>query len=125
RRPLPAPQLMLFDSAHALECRAHLQRGGNVLVTGCKSEQQLRAAAAELQLQVETKTVRLRGSTSLPRWPELRGVSVSDLHWRGFLDVPVVTSVQGGEIGADGLLAKVAVGRGTVLFCQAHPDMFP
>ena len=78
-----------------------------------------------LQLKVETKTARLRGSTSLPSWPELRGVSVSDLHWRGFLDVPVITSVQGGETGADGLLARVAVGRGTVLFCQAHPDMFP
>ena len=101
------------------------QHGGNVLVTGCKSERELRAAAAELQLKLETKTARLRGSTSLPSWPELRGVSVSDLHWRGFLDVPVVTSVHGGEIGADGLLAKVAVGRGTVLFCQAHPDMFP
>jgi beta-galactosidase len=125
RRPLPARRLVIFDSAHALQCRKHLQRGGNVLVTGCKSEQELRAAAASLQLKVETKTARLRGSTSLPRWPELRGVSVSDLHWRGFLDVPVMTRVKGGETGADGLLARVAVGRGTVLFCQAHSDMFP
>ena len=125
RRPLPAPQLVVFDSAHAIQCRTHLERGGNVLVAGCKSEQELRAAAAELQLKVETKTARLRGSTSLPRWPELRGVSVSDLHWRGFLDVPVMTRVKGGETGANGLLAKVAVGRGTVLFCQAYPDMFP
>jgi beta-galactosidase len=125
RRPLPAPQLVVFDRAHALQCREHLQHGGNVLVTGCKSGQELSAAAADLQLKVETKTARLRGSTSLPRWPELYGVSVSDLHWRGFLDVPVVTRVEGGETGADGLLAKVAVGRGTVLFCQAHPDLFP
>ncbi len=98
-----------------------------MLVTGCKSEQELRAAAADLQLKVEAKTARLCGSTSPPRWPELRGVSVSvsELHWRGFLDVPVTTGVQGGETGADDLLARVVVGRGTVLFCQAHPEMFP
>jgi beta-galactosidase len=125
RRPLPAPQLVVFDSAHARQCRECLARGGNVLVSGCKSEQELHAAAAALQLKVETKTARLRGSTSLPRWPELRGVGASDLHWRGFLDVPVLTSVEGGETGADGLLARVTVGKGTVLFCQAHPDMFP
>jgi beta-galactosidase len=125
RRPLPTPQLVVFDAAHALKCREHLGRGGNVLVAGCKSERELRAAAAALQLNAETKTARLRGATSLPCWPELRGVSVSDLHWRGFLDVPVMAKVQGGETGADGLLARVAVGKGTVLFCQAHPDMFP
>jgi len=121
---LARPGLRVYDG-DAKQCLTHLQEGGNVLVEQ-RSLDDLTQAAAALGLELRTETRRLRGGgTELADWPELRGVSVSDLHWRGFMDVPVITSLDGGDVAANGLLARKRVGSGTVVFCQVDPAMFP
>ena len=60
------------------------------------------------------------GSLAVPIWDEVRGVSGSDLRSRSFYDTWLIKS--GGEIGADGLLSRVAVGKGVAIFSQLDPD---
>lgn len=63
-----------------------------------------------------------RGSLNVPAWPECRGLSESDLRLR--TDIRAALLLSGpGEIGADGLLARLGVGRGVALFMQLAPDM--
>src|SRR5208282_3418026 len=64
------------------------------------------------------------GSISVPDWPEARGLSASDLRWRTYLDNPPWILDSGAEIGAGGLLARKAVGKGVAIFCQVDPDCF-
>ncbi|MFB8794868.1 MAG: beta-galactosidase [Microcoleus sp.] len=60
------------------------------------------------------------GSLAVPGWDEVRGVSGSDLRSRSFYDTWLIKS--GGEIGADGLLSRVAVGKGVAIFSQLDSD---
>ncbi|MEZ2236004.1 glycoside hydrolase family 2 protein [Microcoleus sp.] len=60
------------------------------------------------------------GSLAVPSWDEVKGVSGSDLRSRSFYDTWLIKS--GGEIGADGLLSRVAVGKGVAIFSQIDPD---
>jgi beta-galactosidase len=51
-------------------------------------------------------------------------LSASDLRWRSYLDkAPWILSA-GADIGADGLIARKAVGKGVAVFCQVDPDQF-
>lgn len=61
------------------------------------------------------------GSLAVPSWDELKGVSGSDLRSRSFYDTWLIKS--GGEIGADGLLSRVAVGEGVAIFSQIDQDI--
>jgi len=60
------------------------------------------------------------GSLAVPGWDEVRGVSASDLRSRSFYDTWLIKS--GGEIGAGGLLSRVAVGKGVAIFSQIDSD---
>jgi len=60
------------------------------------------------------------GSLAVPSWDEVNGVSASDLRSRSFYDTWLIKS--GGEIGADGLLSRVKVGKGVAIFSQIEPD---
>ncbi|EGK87987.1 beta-galactosidase [Microcoleus vaginatus PCC 9802] len=60
------------------------------------------------------------GSLAVPSWDEVKGVSASDLRSRSFYDTWLIKS--GGEIGADGLLSRVKVGKGVAIFSQIEPD---
>ncbi|MBE9095630.1 beta-galactosidase [Tychonema sp. LEGE 07203] len=60
------------------------------------------------------------GSLAVPSWDEVKGVSSSDLRSRSFYDTWLITS--GGQIGADGLLSRVQVGKGVAIFSQIDPD---
>jgi beta-galactosidase len=60
------------------------------------------------------------GSLAIPSWDEVKGVSGSDLRSRSFYDTWLIKS--GGEIGADGLLSRVAVGDGVAILSQIDPD---
>ena len=60
------------------------------------------------------------GSLAVPSWDEVKGVSASDLRSRSFYDTWLIKS--GGEIGADGLLSRVQVGKGVAIFSQMEPD---
>ena len=60
------------------------------------------------------------GSLAVPGWDEVKGLSSSDLRSRSFYDTWLIKS--GGEIGADGLLSRVAVGKGVAIFSQIDPD---
>jgi beta-galactosidase len=60
------------------------------------------------------------GSLAVPNWDEVKGVSASDVRSRSFYDTWLIKS--GGEIGADGLLSRVQVGKGVAIFSQIEPD---
>lgn len=64
------------------------------------------------------------GSLSVPPWPEARGLGVSDLRWRCYLDTPPWILSEGAEIGADGLIGRKTFGKGLAVFCQVDPDSF-
>ncbi|TAG95798.1 MAG: beta-galactosidase [Oscillatoriales cyanobacterium] len=66
------------------------------------------------------QTKNFGGSLAVPGWDEVKGVSGSDLRSRSFYDTWLIKS--GGEIGADGLLSRVAVGKGVAIFSQIDPD---
>ena len=60
------------------------------------------------------------GSLAVPSWDEVKGLSSSDLRSRSFYDTWLIKS--GGEIGADGLLSRVAIGKGVAIFSQIDPE---
>lgn len=60
------------------------------------------------------------GALAVPNWDEVKGVSGSDLRSRSFYDTWLIKS--GGEIAANGLLSRVAVGKGVAIFSQIDPD---
>ena len=60
------------------------------------------------------------GSLLVPTWDEVRGLSSSDLRSRSFYDTWLINS--GGEVGANGLLSRVQVGKGVAIFSQIDPD---
>ncbi|HEX5482577.1 MAG TPA: beta-galactosidase [Terriglobia bacterium] len=97
---------------------AYLEKGGKVFF--------LPRAKADGPLGATLKRAaeHFAGSLSVPDWPEARGLSASDLRWRTYLDSPPLILSGGTEIGADGLLARKAVGKGVAIFCQMDPDRF-
>ncbi|OCR02716.1 beta-galactosidase [Oscillatoriales cyanobacterium USR001] len=60
------------------------------------------------------------GSLKVPNWPEVRGLSASDLRSRSFYDTWLIKF--GVEVGADGFLGRVQVGLGMAIFSQINPD---
>lgn len=65
---------------------------------------------------------RTHGSLNVPGWPEARGLSESDLRWRTNAEAWVIAS--GGEVSADGLLARRILGKGVLVYCQLDPNRF-
>jgi len=57
----------------------------------------------------------------LPRWKEVKGISVSNTHFRSGIDLWTVEKGPG-EIGGDGLIARYKKGKGKVIFFQITPE---
>jgi beta-galactosidase len=94
------------------------RNGGKVLFMARQNTQ----GAAGLQLQEKAEFI---GSLQAPTWPEARGLSASDLRWRNATKAWLVSSGNGWEIGADGLLARRVVGTGVMLWSQIDPNALP
>ena len=92
-----------------------VERGGKVLFLAREAE------AAPLSVQLEEVTA-FAGSLHVPDWPCCRGLSASDLRWRTTHHAWLVK--RGGEVGADGLLARLRLGQGVAVFCQIDPGRF-
>jgi beta-galactosidase len=92
--------------------------GGKVLFLASQNTQ----GAAGLQLQEKADFI---GSLQIPAWPEARGLSASDLRWRNASRAWLAASGNGWEVGADGLLARRAVGNGAMLWSQIDPNSLP
>lgn len=54
-------------------------------------------------------------------WPELRGISLSDLRFRSDLPWTVFQGSPGIEVAADGLFARRSLDRGAIVFAQLAP----
>lgn len=94
---------------------AFIQGGGKVLV--------LPRTGRSLPLGATQKEVdSFHGSLVVPNWPEARGLSESDLRWRTDAKAWVIDS--GGEVSADGLLARRILGKGVLVYCQLDPNRF-
>jgi beta-galactosidase len=91
---------------------AFVARGGKALVL--LREEARGMLGVELQ-----KNEAFRGSLSVPRWPEARGLSPSDLRLKVDLPWPLIKG--GAEVGADGLLGRVTQGTGRALFTTLSP----
>lgn len=57
----------------------------------------------------------------LPAWPELRGLSSSELRLRTDIELPLIQSSSLVETAANGLLARVQSGPGVMLVFQGNP----
>ncbi|MGD0743575.1 MAG: beta-galactosidase [Verrucomicrobiota bacterium] len=94
---------------------AFVQGGGKVLV--------LPRSGESLPLGgTQKKAESFAGSLNVPDWPEARGLSESDLRWRTDTEAWLIAS--GGDVGADGLLARKVLGRGVLIYCQLDPNRF-
>lgn len=91
----------------------YLHAGGTALYLARRSEQ-----ATLGVLRRPTKD--FVGSLRPPPWEQCVGLSASDLRFRTTADWWVLLS--GAEIGADGLVGRLRVGKGTAVFCQLDPD---
>jgi beta-galactosidase len=100
------------------QLEAFARNGGKVLFLARQNAQ----GAAGLQLQEKAEFV---GSLQAPAWPEARGLSASDLRWRNASKAWIVSSGKGWEVGADGLLARRAVGKGVLVWSQIDPNSLP
>ena len=97
---------------------AYLEGGGRVFFLPCAQ------AEGWLGTTLKPAAADFAGSLAVPRWPEARGLSASDLRWRTHLDTPPWLLSAGAETGADGLIGRKTVGKGLAIFCQVDPDCF-
>jgi beta-galactosidase len=115
---LPASGLVVVGAdatIAAAQLEAFARKGGKVLFLARQNTQ----GAAGLQLTEKTDFI---GSLQAPNWPETRGLSASDLRWRNASKAWIAASGNGWEVGADGLLARRAVGNGVMLWSQLAPN---
>jgi beta-galactosidase len=97
------------------EIEARLKEGGKVLFLARTTDD----APPVVKLE---RVADFAGSIRAPDWPECRGLSSSDLHWRS--EHPTWLVKAGAETGADGLLGRLRMGQGVAVFCQIDPNQF-
>ncbi|MBC7327638.1 carbohydrate binding domain-containing protein [bacterium] len=95
--------------------RKYIESGGKVLFLPREKP------VAPLGVKLENKG-RFHGSLNVPKWGECAGLSPSDLRWRTDYSAWLITD--GCEIGADGLLGKLRIGKGVAIYCQIDPMHF-
>jgi beta-galactosidase len=102
----------------AAAVRAFARTGGRVLYLAHRTAEKHAESGVEFRVQIG-----FHGSLSVPSWEECDGLSASDLRLRADSDWIVCAPSSGTmKIGADGLLAREAVGTGSILYCQIDPD---
>jgi beta-galactosidase len=110
----------------AAQLEAFANGGGKVLFLPRRSA----TGAAGVQLAEKVANPKEKqegfiGSLNVPTWAEARGLSASDLRWRIASSAWLISAGEGWEIGADGLLARRAVGKGVMLWTQIDPTLLP
>jgi beta-galactosidase len=95
------------------ELRAYLNRGGTVFFLPRHSD------SAPLGIRLQS-VKDFAGSLAIPNWTETRGLSASDLRSRTEHQAWLIQS--GGEVAANGLLSRLQLGNGVVLFAQLDPN---
>jgi len=98
--------------------RTYLEKGGKVFFLP-RSQ-----ADGWLKTTLKPAEADFAGSLSVPDWPEARGLSASDLRWRTYIDNPPWLLSAGADIGTDGLIGRLTIGKGVAIFCQVDPDRF-
>lgn len=95
--------------------REYIENGGKVLFLPRENPE------APLGVKL-AKNGRFLGSLNVPSWEECSGLSPSDLHWRADYSAWLITG--GCEVGADGLLGRVKIGKGVAIYSQIDPFRF-
>lgn len=106
------PDARVADSALG----AFLDRGGHVLV--------LPRPAGKLPFGLVASAGIYGRQKSLPDWPELRGLSLSDVRVKTDATLPLITApdkVRGIEVALEGGVARVTRGTGSAILWQLDP----
>jgi len=91
-----------------------LKAGTHVMIIGGHSK---------LPLGLTTKkTIFGRGPETLPTWPELAGVSLSEVRLRADIELSLIQPVEGLELAAKGLIGRKVVGAGSLIAFQGNPN---
>lgn len=62
---------------------------------------------------------------TIPAWPELRGLGLSDLRYRVDQEIPLLNQPpEAGEISANGLLGRIQIGKGVAVVAMLDPLAF-
>jgi beta-galactosidase len=114
-----SPLIFLGQDAQVSEAtlRAYVQGGGKVVVLPGTNENALLTAK-------RVKKASFTGSLDVPTWPEVAGLSASDLRYRAPLESWLMASGGEIEVGANGLLGRQRIGKGAVLWVQVDPQRF-
>lgn len=113
-----APGLLVLgeDAApNGAALTAFIEKGGRLMA--------LPGSAGPRLLGFRPERRRFRSSTTVPDWPEARGLSVSDFHVRTDIDADLLVGGPG-QVAAGGLLGRWAKGGGVALIMQIAPDRF-
>ncbi len=115
RLPTEAGLLLVGqDSGLNLEAlRDYAEQGKRVLILPQSSE------SSPLKLMAENISGKAR---DLPPWPELRGVSLSELRTRARASLKLLEPQEGLERGAGGLLGRLPLKQGHLISLQLDPD---
>ena len=115
----PAGSLIVAGPGSSLtdeQAQIWLAAGSHILLFGMESE--------KLPHGITTRKAAY-GSVSpdsLPDWPELRGISQSDLRLRANRELPLILPSTAVSVAANGLLARVSVGSGVMIAFQGSPE---
>lgn len=94
------------------------RNGARILVMGEEAAKRIFSAGLR-------RRYTFRGAFDVPDWPELRGVSASDLRWRSPMSALMFTSSGKLETGANGQLARHPVAGGNpILLTLFDPERF-
>ncbi|MEO8614740.1 MAG: hypothetical protein ABI600_06335 [Luteolibacter sp.] len=90
-----------------------LSGGTNVMIIGGQDQ---------LPLGIATKRAPFgKVNDTLPPWPELAGISVSDLRIRTDIEIPLVQPKVALDLAASGLLARTTFGAASLVIFQGNP----
>ena len=95
--------------------RPMLSAGTQILLLGQTGEK------LPMGLTAQKSVYGLISQNPLPAWPELRGVSASELRLRTDLEMPLVQAAANVELAAQGLLARSTEAGGVLLAFQGSP----
>lgn len=93
----------------------YIEGGGKVLFLPRE------APSAPLGVKLGKKGA-FHGSLNVPSWEECKGLSPSDIRWRADYYAWLIN--EGCELGADGLLGRLKLGKGVAIYCQIDPFRF-
>ena len=112
------PALVIVGEGASIDertLRDFLNEGGRVFL--------LPRSKSDLPFGFKTEVKSFGGALEVPNWEECIGLSLSDLRLRTDIEAPVFVSAREGEIGANGLLGRVKIGKGVAILVSLTPEM--